>query len=66
MLPALFPTLLASVPTGPGAALAITAAALTYVITQARDRREVDHPLSAAPAIQSLPFLPILAPVVRA
>lgn len=38
MLPALFPTLLTSLPTGPGAALAITAAALTYVITQ----REID------------------------
>ena len=34
MLPALFPALLASVPTGPGAALDVTAAALTYVITQ--------------------------------
>lgn len=34
MLPALFPTLLARLPTGPGAALAVTAAALTYVITQ--------------------------------
>ena len=42
MLPALFPSLLASLPTGPGAALAITAAALTYVITQ----REVDAKLS--------------------
>ena len=42
MLPALFPTLLASVPTGPGAALAITAAALTYMITQ----REIDAKLT--------------------
>ena len=42
MLPAPFPTLLASVPTGPGAALAITAAALTYVITQ----REIDAKLT--------------------
>jgi hypothetical protein len=33
MLPVLFPTLLASLPTGPGAALAITAATLTYVLT---------------------------------
>lgn len=38
MLSALFPTLLAALPTGPGAALAITAAALTYVITQ----RDID------------------------
>lgn len=42
MHPALFPSLLASLPTGPGAALAITAAALTYVITQ----REIDAKLS--------------------
>ena len=42
MLPVLFPTLLASLPTGPGAALAITAATLTYVLTQ----REIDAKLS--------------------
>jgi len=42
MLPALFPTLLAALPTGPGAALAVTAAALTYVITQ----REIDAKVS--------------------
>ena len=42
MLPALFPTLLASLPTGPGAALAITAVALAYVLTQ----REIDAKLS--------------------
>ena len=42
MLPALVPTLLASLPTGPGAALAITAATLTYVLTQ----REIDAKLS--------------------
>jgi hypothetical protein len=42
MLPALFPTLLASLPTGPGAALAVAAAALTYVITQ----REIDAKVS--------------------
>lgn len=42
MHPALFPSLLASLPTGPGAALAITAAALTYVITQ----REIDAKVS--------------------
>ena len=42
MHPTLFPSLLASLPTGPGAALAITAAALTYVITQ----REIDAKFS--------------------
>lgn len=42
MLPALFPTLLAALPTGPGAALAVMAAALTYVITQ----REIDAKVS--------------------
>ena len=36
MLPALFPTLLAALPAGPGAALAVTAAALTYVIDLSR------------------------------
>jgi hypothetical protein len=42
MLPALFPALLATLPTGPGAALAVTAAALTYLITQ----REIDAKVS--------------------
>ena len=44
MLPALFPTLLVSLPTGPGATLAITAATLTYVLTQ----REIDAKLIAS------------------
>ena len=34
MHPALFPSLLASLPSGPGAALVVATAALTYVITQ--------------------------------
>ena len=42
MHPALFPSLLASLPTGPGAALVVATAALTYVITQ----REIDAKLS--------------------
>mgnify|MGYP001162098520 FL=1 len=42
MLPALFPTLLATLPTGPGAALAVAAAALAYMITQ----HEIDASLS--------------------
>ena len=42
MLPALFPSLLATLPTGPGAALAVTPAALTYVITP----REINAKLS--------------------
>ncbi len=42
MHPALFPSLLASLPTGPGAALVVAAAALSYVITH----REIDAKLS--------------------
>ncbi|GHD81403.1 hypothetical protein [Vogesella fluminis] len=42
MHPALFPSLLASLPTGPGAALVVATAALSYVITQ----REIDAKLS--------------------
>lgn len=41
MLPALFPALLATLPTGPGAALAVATVALAYVITQ----RELDASL---------------------
>ena len=42
MHPALFPSLLASLPTGPGAALVVATAALSYVLTQ----REIDAKLS--------------------
>jgi len=42
MHPALFPSLLASLPNGPGAALVVATAALTYVITQ----REIDAKLT--------------------
>jgi hypothetical protein len=38
MLPALFPALLTSLPTGPGTALAVTTAAVAYLLTQ----REID------------------------
>ena len=42
MHPVLFPSLLTSLPTGPGAGLVVGRAALTYVITQ----REIDAKLS--------------------
>lgn len=38
MLPALFPTLLATLPTGPGVALAVATTALAYVLSQ----RDID------------------------
>lgn len=41
-VPALLPVLLASLPTGPGAALAVATAAMAYVLTQ----RSIDASLS--------------------
>jgi len=38
MLPALFPTLLASLPTGPGVALAVATTALAFMLNQ----RDID------------------------
>ena len=42
MHPALFPSLLASLPTGPGAALVVATATVAYLLTQ----REIDASVS--------------------